>query len=52
LPEEWANTTMHVTSPTTVTAKDDGYLSGSEIAALKIDAEWVSCNLVIGIEAD
>ena len=33
-----------LTSPTTATAKDDGYLLGSGNAALKLDAEWVSCN--------
>jgi len=41
-----------LTSPTTATPKDDGYLLGSGNAALKLDAEWVSCNLVLGIEAD
>jgi len=29
-----------LTPPTTATAEGDGYLSGSEIAALKLDAEW------------
>jgi CHAT domain-containing protein/tetratricopeptide (TPR) repeat protein len=40
-----------LTPPTTATADDDGYLSGSEIAALKLDAEWVilsACNTAGG----
>src|SRR6516165_901113 len=40
-----------LTPPTTATAEDDGYLSGSEIAALKLDAEWVilsACNTAGG----
>jgi CHAT domain-containing protein/tetratricopeptide (TPR) repeat protein len=37
--------------PKTATAEDDGYLSGSEIAALKLDADWVilsACNTAGG----
>jgi CHAT domain-containing protein len=37
--------------PNTATAGDDGYLSGSEIAALKLDADWVilsACNTAGG----
>jgi CHAT domain-containing protein len=40
-----------LTPPTTATAEDDGYLSGSEIAALNLDAEWVilsACNTAGG----
>jgi CHAT domain-containing protein len=40
-----------LTPPAVATAKDDGYLSGSEIAALKLDAEWVilsACNTAAG----
>ena len=40
-----------LTPPTTATAEDDGYLSGSEIAALKLDADWVilsACNTAGG----
>jgi CHAT domain-containing protein len=40
-----------LTPPPTATVEDDGYLSGSEIAALKLDAEWVilsACNTVGG----
>jgi CHAT domain-containing protein len=36
-----------LTPPTAATAEDDGYLSASEIAALKLDADWVilsACN--------
>jgi CHAT domain-containing protein len=36
-----------LTPPETATAEDDGYLSASEIAALKLDADWVilsACN--------
>ena len=36
-----------LTPPATATAVDDGYLSGSEIAGLKLDADWVilsACN--------
>lgn len=36
-----------LTPPATATAADDGYLSSSEIAALKLDADWVilsACN--------
>lgn len=36
-----------LTPPATATPEDDGYLSASEIAALKLDAEWVilsACN--------
>ena len=37
--------------PKTATAEDDGYLSGSEIAGLKLDADWVilsACNTAGG----
>jgi CHAT domain-containing protein len=40
-----------LTPPATATTDDDGYLSGSEIAALKLDAEWVilsACNTAGG----
>jgi len=40
-----------LTPPATATTEDDGYLSGSEIAALKLDAEWVilsACNTAGG----
>src|SRR5262249_20350444 len=40
-----------LTPPTTATERDDGYLSASEIAALKLDAEWVilsACNTAAG----
>jgi CHAT domain-containing protein/Flp pilus assembly protein TadD len=30
-----------LTPPPMATAEDDGYLSGSEVAALKLDADWV-----------
>ena len=36
-----------LTPPATVTEEDDGYLTASEIAALKLDADWVilsACN--------
>jgi CHAT domain-containing protein len=36
-----------LTPPATASAEDDGYLSASEIAALKMDADWVvlsACN--------
>lgn len=39
------------TPPETATNADDGYLSGSEIAALKLDADWVilsACNTAGG----
>jgi CHAT domain-containing protein len=37
--------------PETATAKDDDYLSASEIAGLKLDADWVilsACNTAGG----
>ena len=40
-----------LTPPATATEEDDGYLSASEIAALKLDAEWVilsACNTAAG----
>ncbi|PPD31319.1 MAG: hypothetical protein CTY20_00850 [Hyphomicrobium sp.] len=40
-----------LTPPATATEDDDGYLSGSEIAALKLDADWVilsACNTAGG----
>jgi CHAT domain-containing protein len=40
-----------LTPPDTATETDDGYLSASEIAALKLDADWVilsACNTAAG----
>ena len=40
-----------LTPPAAASADDDGYLSGSEIAALKLDADWVilsACNTAGG----
>jgi tetratricopeptide (TPR) repeat protein/CHAT domain-containing protein len=40
-----------LTPPDTATEEDDGYLSASEIAGLKLDAEWVilsACNTAAG----
>ena len=40
-----------MTPPDKATAVDDGYLSASEIAALKLDADWVilsACNTAAG----
>jgi tetratricopeptide (TPR) repeat protein/CHAT domain-containing protein len=40
-----------LTPPKTATEEDDGYLSASEIAALKLDADWVvlsACNTAAG----
>jgi CHAT domain-containing protein len=40
-----------LTPPETASAEDDGYLSASEIAGLKLDADWVilsACNTAAG----
>jgi CHAT domain-containing protein len=40
-----------LTPPNTATERDDGYLSASEIAQLKLDADWVilsACNTAAG----
>jgi CHAT domain-containing protein len=40
-----------LTPPETATSEDDGYLSASEIAGLKLDADWVilsACNTAAG----
>ena len=40
-----------LTPPGEATAEDDGYLSASEVAALKLDADWVilsACNTAAG----
>src|SRR5262249_55400101 len=40
-----------LTPPETTTERDDGYLSASEIAQLKLDADWVilsACNTAAG----
>jgi CHAT domain-containing protein len=40
-----------LTPPSTATERDDGYLSASEIAGLKLDADWVilsACNTAAG----
>ena len=44
-----------LTPPQTASEDDDGYLSASEIAALKLDADWVilsSCNTAAGAAAN
>jgi CHAT domain-containing protein len=41
-----------LTPPEKATEEDDGYLSASEIAALKLDADWVilsACNTAAGV---
>ena len=49
-----SNTTepgLILTPPETATEVDDGYLTASEIAALKLDADWVilsACNTAAG----
>lgn len=43
------------TPPDTASEEDDGYLSASEIAALKLDADWVilsACNTAAGNAAN
>jgi CHAT domain-containing protein len=40
-----------LTPPQTASAEDDGYLTASEIAGLKLDADWVilsACNTAAG----
>jgi CHAT domain-containing protein/tetratricopeptide (TPR) repeat protein len=44
-----------LTPPKAATAEDDGYLSGGEIAGLKLDADWVilsACNTAAGGGSD
>ena len=44
-----------LTPPAEASAEDDGYLSASEIAALKLDADWVilsACNTAAGHAAE
>jgi CHAT domain-containing protein len=44
-----------LTPPDQATQEDDGYLSASEIAALKLDADWVilsACNTAAGSAAN
>ena len=44
-----------LTPPTAASELDDGYLSSSEIAALRLDADWVilsACNTAAGNAAD
>jgi CHAT domain-containing protein len=44
-----------LTPPQKVSAEDDGYLSASEIAGLKLDADWVvlsACNTAAGAAGD
>jgi CHAT domain-containing protein len=45
------NSGLLLTPPDTATESDDGYLSASEVAALKLDADWVilsACNTAAG----
>ena len=44
-----------LTPPDTATSEDDGYLSASEVAGLKLDADWVilsACNTAAGGASD
>jgi CHAT domain-containing protein len=47
-----AESGLILTPPKEASEEDDGYLSGSEIAALKLDADWVilsACNTAAGV---